>query len=102
MLVVGLILILGVVPLVLLAGLLTIPTGIRILLIALAVVILVLGIGVCCVLDQGTGYYVCPNCQEHFIPSMKSFVSGPHTFTKRKLVCPKCHETHYCKKTLTK
>ena len=36
------------------------------------------------------------------VPDMKSYVMGPHTITKRKLTCPKCGCTKYCKHVLTR
>ncbi len=48
------------------------------------------------------GAFECPECNERFVPDMKSYVMGPHTFTKRKLTCPKCGCTKYCKHVLTK
>ena len=40
--------------------------------------------------------------KERFVPDMKSYVMGPHTITKRKLTCPKCGCTKYCKHVLTR
>ena len=85
---------------ILLPALLSAPIWLRIICIALLAVIIVLGIGVCCVLTIDAGVYECPNCGEKFVPSMKDFILGPHTFTKRKLKCPKCGKKSYCKKRL--
>ncbi|MDE6211457.1 MAG: helix-turn-helix domain-containing protein [Clostridia bacterium] len=87
---------------ILLPALLSAPIWLRIICIALSAVIIGLGIGVCCVLTIDAGVYECPNCGEKFVPSMKDFILGPHTFTKRKLKCPKCGKKSYCKKRLNK
>lgn len=86
---------------ILLGALLPAPIRLRICCIVFSVMIIALGIGVCCALTIDAGVYECPNCGEKFIPSMKDFVSGAHTFTKRKLKCPKCGKKAYCKKRLS-
>ena len=48
-------------------------------------------------LDIKAGYFECPHCKELFIPNMNDYVKGYHTFTKRRLTCPKCGETGMCK-----
>lgn len=58
-------------------------------------------IGVCCVLTVDAGVYECPVCGEKFVPSMKDFIGGAHTLTKRKLKCPKCGKKIFCKKRLS-
>lgn len=65
-------------------------------------VVLVGGIAIACVLDIKAGAYECPECNNRFVPNMKSYIMGPHTITKRKLVCPHCGAHKYCKKVLTK
>lgn len=77
------------------------PIWLKIVSIVISLIIVVLGIGVCCVLTVDAGVYKCPNCGEKFVPSMKDFIFGFHTFTKRKLKCPKCGKKSYCKKLLS-
>lgn len=77
------------------------PIWLKIVSIVISLIIVVLGIGVCCVLTVDAGVYKCPNCGEKFVPSMKDFIFGLHTFTKRKLKCPKCGKKSYCKKLLS-
>lgn len=98
--VVAIITILAALAIVLLSAMLSAPIWLRICCIALSLVIAILGIGVCCVLTVDAGVYECPDCGEKFIPSMKDFIFGAHTFTKRKLRCPKCGKKHFCKKKL--
>ena len=85
--------IIAAVPLFILSGMLEIENWIRVLLI---------GIAIACVLDIKAGAYECPECNNRFVPNMKSYIMGPHTITKRKLVCPHCGAHKYCKKVLTK
>ena len=54
-----------------------------------------------CLVRFDTVMYECPNCGEKFVPSMKDFIFGTHTFTKRKLRCPKCGKKSFCRKRLS-
>lgn len=94
--------IIAAVPLFILSGMLEIENWIRVLLIGIGFVVLVGGIAIACVLDIEAGAYECPECNNRFVPNMKSYIMGPHTITKRKLVCPHCGAHKYCKKVLTK
>lgn len=94
--------IIAAVPLFILSGMLEIENWIRVLLIGIGFVVLVGGIAIACVLDIKAGAYECPACNNRFVPNMKSYIMGPHTITKRKLVCPHCGAHKYCKKVLTK
>ncbi|MDE6504769.1 MAG: helix-turn-helix domain-containing protein [Clostridia bacterium] len=84
------------------AGLFEMQIWLRVLLIAIAVIIACAGIGLACVLDREAGVYECPNCGERFVPTLKGYIFGAHTLTKRKLKCPNCGKRGYCKKRLTK
>ncbi|MDE7082582.1 MAG: helix-turn-helix domain-containing protein [Clostridia bacterium] len=99
--VVAFITILAGLSIVLLSSLLVAPIWLRILYIVFSIVVIILGIGVCCVLTVDAGVYECPVCGEKFVPSMKNFISGAHSFTKRKLKCPKCGKKSFCKKKLS-
>lgn len=99
--VVAVITILAGLSIVLLSSLLAAPVGLRIACIVISFIVVVLGIGVCCVLTLDAGVYECPVCGEKFVPSMKAFVFGFHTCTKRKLKCPKCGKKNFCKKKLS-
>lgn len=87
---------------VVLVGYTDLSTFTKILLIVYATVVVILGIGIAVVLDRDTGSFECPNCQTRFVPSMKAYVFGPHTLTKRYLKCPHCGESNYCIHRLTK
>ncbi len=90
------------IPLFLLSGALGLETWLRILLIVTGAVVVFGGIAIACILDIEAGAYACPECHHRFVPDMKSYLMGPHTITKRKLVCPYCGARRYCKKVLTK
>ena len=99
--IVAVITILAGLSLILLTGLLSAPLGLRIGSIVLAAVVIALGIGVCCALTVDAGVYECPACGNKFVPSMKDFVLGMHTVTKRRFNCPKCGKKCFCKKRLS-
>lgn len=88
--------------LIVLSAALQMELWLRILLCAIAAVIIGFGIGLACVLDRDAGIYECPHCGEKFVPTMKAYVLGVHTLTKRRLKCPKCGKRSYCKKRLSK
>ncbi len=90
------------VPLYLLAGIVDVERWVRITLIVIASCVMVGGIIIACILDREAGAFECPECKERFVPDMRAYVMGPHTITKRKLKCPKCGATKYCKHVLTK
>ena len=94
--------IIAAVPLFVIAGAFKMQVWTRALIIGIGIVILVLGIAIACILDRDAGAFECPECKERFVPDMKAYVMGPHTITKRKLTCPKCGCTKYCKKVLTR
>lgn len=77
-------------------------TEIQAILIAIGVIVLFGGIIIACVIDNEAGAFECPDCKTRFVPDMKAYIMGPHTVTKRKLVCPHCGAHKYCKKVLTK
>lgn len=87
---------------VLLAGYTELNTLIKILLIVYGIIVITLGIGIAIILDRDTGSFECPNCKTRFVPSMKAYILGPHTITKRYLKCPQCGESNYCIHRLTK
>lgn len=90
------------IPLVIVSGMFEMKTSTRVLLIAIAVVVIVMGIIIACVLDRDAGAFECAECSHRFVPEYKAYIMGPHTITKRKLRCPKCNKSTYCKHVLTK
>lgn len=75
--------IIAAVPLFILSGMLDMENWIRVLLIVIVLVVIVGGIAIACVLDIETGAFECPECNNRFVPDMKSYIMGPHTITKR-------------------
>ncbi len=94
--------IIAAVPLIVVAGAFDMEVWLRTILMGIGIIIVIIGIAIACILDREAGAFECPECKERFVPDMKSYVMGPHTFTKRKLTCPKCGCTKYCKHVLTK
>lgn len=94
--------IIAAVPLFVVAGAFDMEIWLRIILMGMGIVIIIIGIAIACILDREAGAFECPECKERFVPDMKSYVMGLHTLTKRKLTCPKCGCTKYCKHVLTK
>lgn len=93
----GLITVVAVTSLVIISSYIELPTAVRIAIIIFAVVTGILGIGAAAVLEVNSGYYECPHCKSLFVPTMKEYVKGYHTFTKRKLVCHHCGKTGMCR-----
>ncbi|MDE6387889.1 MAG: helix-turn-helix domain-containing protein [Lachnospiraceae bacterium] len=89
--------IIAVCALIVIAAYIELPTIVRIGLIAFSVVVAVAGIAVAAMLDIKAGYFECPHCKELFVPNMKDYTKSYHTFTKRRLTCPKCGKTGMCK-----
>ena len=90
------------IPLFILSGALEMDTWLRMMLIGIGSAVIVMGIAIACILDRDAGAFDCPACNTRFVPEMKDYVMGPHTITKRKLVCPHCGAHKYCRKVLTK
>ena len=99
---VSVLVIVAAVPLFVVAGMFEMQVWARVLLMGIGFAITVMGIAIACVLDREAGAFECPECHNRFVPDMKSYIMGPHTITKRKLVCPHCGAHKYCKKVLTK
>ena len=93
----GVITIIAVCALIIIASYIEMPTAVRVVLIILAVITAVAGIGTAATLDVNAGYFKCPDCGQLFVPEMKDYVKGYHTFTKRRLTCPECGKTGMCK-----
>ena len=99
---VAVLVILAAVPLFVVSAVLDMPAWSRIILMIIGFAVLAIGIAVAVILDREAGAFECPECGEHFVPDMKDYLMGPHTVTRRKLTCPKCGHTNYCKHILTK
>lgn len=94
--------IMAAVPLFLLASIFEVEPWLRFVLIGMGFLIITVGIIIACILDKDAGAFECPECHNRFVPEMREYIMSPHTVTKRKLCCPKCGATKYCKHVLTK
>ena len=84
------------------AAYMDLPAVARVLLIVGAVFVAAAGIAAGAMLDRRAGYFECPHCKELFVPSMDAYIKSYHTFTKRRLTCPKCGQTGMCKHRVTR
>ena len=98
----GAITIIAVCALIVIASFIDLPAIVRIILIVLSIGVAVTGITAAAMLDIRTGYFECPYCKTLFVPSMDEYVKSRHTFTKRRLTCPKCGKTEMCKHRVTR
>ena len=93
----GAITIIAVFSLVMIASFIEMPDAARILIIVFALIVAAVGIGAAATMAIRAGHFKCPNCGNLFVPAMKDYVNGYHTFTKRRLTCPECGKTGMCK-----
>lgn len=98
----GTITILAVGALVAVASFLDLPPAARVALLLLASATAAAGVGAAAVLDRGAGYFECPRCGTLFVPTMGEYVKGLHTFTRRRLTCPRCGGTGLCRRRVTR
>ncbi len=89
-------------PLFIISGAFDMELWLRVVLIGIGAFVIIAGIAIACVLDRDAGAFECPECHERFVPEMREYIMGPHTIMKRKLRCPKCGSSRYCKHVLTK
>ena len=89
------------VVLIMTSGLLEMPLWFRIHLIVTGAIAIIGGILVASMLDMDAGTFECKYCETRFKPTTGEYLKGVHTITKRKLKCPHCGKTSYCKRRLT-
>lgn len=92
----------SVITLILLVGIVSIATYLKIILIVLSFIFIFVGLFGLILLDVNIGYFECAECHERFIPSIKDYVFGIHTLKKRKLKCPICGKKTWCLKRMTR
>lgn len=92
----------SVITLILLVGIASIATYLKIILIVLSFIFIFVGLFGLVLLDVNIGYFECAECHERFIPSIKDYVFGMHTLKKRKLKCPICGKKTWCLKIMTR
>ena len=88
--------------LIIIASYLNLPTAVRIIVVAFSIAVAVAGIAAAAMLDRQAGYFECPYCKELFVPSMGEYIKSYHTFSKRRLTCPKCGKTGMCRHRVTR
>ena len=98
----GVITIIAVCALIVIASFLDLPVIVRIILVVFSVAVALTGIAAAAMLDIKAGYFECSQCKELFVPSMDEYVKSYHTFTKRRLTCPKCGITGMCRHRITR
>ena len=98
----GIITIVAICALIVIASFLDLPAMVRMILIVFSAVVAVAGIAAAAMLEIRAGYFECPHCKELFVPSMDEYIKGYHTFTRRRLTCPKCGKTGMCKHRVTR
>lgn len=98
----GVITIIAVCVLIVIASFLDLPVIVRIILVVFSVAVALTGIAAAAMLDIKAGYFECSQCKELFVPSMDEYVKSYHTFTKRRLTCPKCGKTGMCRHRITR
>lgn len=94
--------IIAVCALLVIASYMDLPTVARILLIVFSVVVVVAGITAAAMLELRAGYFECPYCKELFVPDLGEYIKSYHTFTRRRLTCPKCGKTGMCRHRITR
>lgn len=92
----------SVITLILLVGIVSIATYLKIILIVLSFIFIFVGLFGLVLLDVNIGYFECAECHERFIPSIKDYVFAMHTLKKRKLKCPMCGKKTWCLKRMTR
>lgn len=77
-------------------------TGLKVGLSIFSVIVFIICIIMAIVLDREAGSFECQKCKNRFTPTMKAYIMGVHTLKKRRLKCPECGKTSYCKHVLNK
>lgn len=60
------------------------------------------GVSAAAMLEVRAGYFECPHCHALFLPTMRAYVKGYHTLTRRGLTCPECGKTGMCRRRVTR
>lgn len=82
--------------LIMVAGLLEIEDWQRILLIAIAAFSILAGLTVAVLLEVHSGAFECSKCGKRFMPTLKAYLWGAHSATRRRLRCPHCGVKNWC------
>lgn len=78
------------------------PQTARVLLYVAALLVGMLGEVFACTVDRTTGYFQCGNCQELFVPDVRTYMKGAWSVLpgSGRLTCPHCGKTGKCKRKL--
>ena len=74
----------------------------RLVLIGIGFILFAAGIGFAVRIEQTAGYYECAKCGYRYVPSYKSVLMSAHWGRTRHMHCPKCNETSWQKKVISK
>ena len=99
--IVGLISVFAGIVLIMCSGLAGMPTLYRVLLIVIGFITIFAGCIGGMVMELSLGAFACKHCGNRFVPKAKAYLFGEHTFTHRRLKCPKCGKKGYCRRVLT-
>ena len=80
----------------------TISLPVKVVLKAVACAVFAAGLYVAMQGECHIGYYRCGKCGEYFVPTFSAYSRGAHFFLRRRLKCPGCGKSSYCKKVLAK
>ncbi|MGN0179770.1 MAG: hypothetical protein ACI4DY_10070 [Monoglobaceae bacterium] len=72
-----------------------------ILLVVLSSITFIVALAAAILLDYGAGVYECKKCGHKFKPTLRAYVLGAHTVTRRYLKCPHCGEKNLCKRRMS-
>ena len=72
-----------------------------ILLVVLSSVTFIIALAAAILLDYSAGEYECKKCGQKFKPTLRAYILGAHTLTRRYLKCPHCKEKSLCKRRLS-
>ena len=77
------------------------PLDWSVLLVVLSSITFVIALAAAILLDYDAGVYECKKCGQKFKPTLRAYVFGAHTLTRRYLKCPHCKEKSLCKRNLS-
>ena len=75
---------------------------VKLILIGIACLIFASGLYVAMQGERTIGYYKCAKCSNLFVPTFRAYTMGMHVITTRRLKCPKCGKSSWCKKVFAK
>lgn len=92
--------VLGLLAVVLAAGLFMKEGPLQLVVILGATVLFLIPCFIALRLEVKAGYYKCKNCGHKFVPTFTEALNALHMGTTRRLRCPKCNKKTWCKKVI--